>query len=140
MAKFNDYLIAMAILLAVSSAGHAQTHSVTLSWGASTTANIAGYNVYRAPCNGTITAGVCSNVGTFAKLTPTPIVPLTYTDPAVTAGQLLVYQVTATCPPTGCSAVPLITGESAPSNQVAVTIPNPANPPLPPVNLTGTAQ
>lgn len=137
MAKFNDYLIAMAILLAVSSAGHAQTH---LSWGASTTANIAGYNVYRAPCNGTITAGVCSNVGTFAKLTPTPIAPLTYTDPAVTAGQLLVYQVTATCPPTGCSAVPLITGESAPSNQVAVTIPNPANPPLPPVNLTGTAQ
>jgi len=138
--KTTFKILAVAALLMMCGSARAQTHSVTLSWSASATANIAGYNVYRAPCNGTITAGVCSSVGTFTKITPTPIVPLNYVDLAVTAGQLLVYQVTATCPPTGCSAVPLITGESVPSNQVAVTIPNPANPPLPPANLTGVAQ
>ncbi len=138
--KTTFKILAVAALLMACGSARAQTHSVTLSWSASATANIAGYNVYKATCNGIITLGVCNNIGMFAKITPTPIVPTAYTDLAVTAGQLLVYQVTATCPASGCSSVPLITGESAPSNQAGVTIPNPANPPLPPINLTGVAQ
>ena len=108
---------------------HAQTHSVALTWSASPTSGIAGYNVYRASFNGTL--------GTFAKLTSSPTTSLNYSDTAVAAGQVWVYYVTSTCPVTGgCS--PGVAGESAPSNQVTVTIPS--DTPLPPVNLTGTPQ
>jgi hypothetical protein len=53
-------------------------HSVSLSWTASTTTGVVGYNVYRAR----VAAGQYAQVGS-------PGNGLTYTDSTVTAGQLI---------------------------------------------------
>jgi hypothetical protein len=60
-------------------------HSVSLSWDASTSANVDGYNVYRSTTSG----------GPYTKLTPSPITVTAYVDSAVTSGQTYYYASTA---------------------------------------------
>jgi hypothetical protein len=61
-------------------------HDVILTWTASTTSGVAGYNVYR----GTIKGGESAT-----PLNPTPIAGTTLTDSNVLAGQAYYYVVTA---------------------------------------------
>jgi hypothetical protein len=61
------------------------THGVTLNWVASTSANVAGYNVYRATATG----------GPYTKVNVSLVAGLTYTDSLVAAGQTYFYIVRA---------------------------------------------
>ena len=80
-------------------------HSVDLSWGASSSSNVQGYNVYRAGVSGGPYAAVVSaNSGT------------TFVDGSVQSGQTYYYVVTA---------VDTSGTESAYSNQVQAVIPSP---------------
>ena len=80
-------------------------HSVDLSWGARSSSNVVGYNVYRAGASGGPYATVMSaNSGT------------TFVDASVQAGQKYYYVVTAV---DGSGA------ESVYSNQVQAIIPSP---------------
>ena len=80
-------------------------HSVDLSWGASSSSNVQGYNVYRAGVSGGPYAAVVSaNSGT------------TFVDGSVQSGQTYFYVVTA---------VDTSGTESAYSNQVQAVIPSP---------------
>jgi large repetitive protein len=81
-------------------------HSVSLSWVASTSSTVVGYNVYRSTVSG----------GPYTLLNSTPNAGLNYTDMAVTAGQTYYYVVTA---------VDASGMESAQSNQASAVIPTP---------------
>jgi hypothetical protein len=61
------------------------THGVTLSWTASASAGIAGYNIYRATTSG----------GPYAKVNSSLVTILNFDDPAVQAGVTYYYVVTA---------------------------------------------
>lgn len=63
----------------------ATQHSVTLSWAASSSTGLVGYNVYRSTISG----------GPYARITSGPDASLSYTDSAVSAGQSYFYVVTA---------------------------------------------
>jgi Abnormal spindle-like microcephaly-assoc'd, ASPM-SPD-2-Hydin/HYDIN/CFA65/VesB-like, Ig-like domain len=90
----------------LSGSGVAPTqHSVNLSWGASSSLNVQGYNVYRAAISGGPYAAVVSaNSGT------------TFVDGSVQSGQTYYYVVTA---------VDTSGTESVYSNQVQAVIPSP---------------
>ena len=60
-------------------------HSVSLSWAASTSASVAGYNVYRATTSG----------GPYTKLNSLPVSITTFTDYAVQPGQTYYYVTTS---------------------------------------------
>jgi fibronectin type 3 domain-containing protein len=81
------------------------THSVTLTWMASTSL-VIGYNAYRGTQSG----------GPYTRLNPSLIATTTYIDSTVQAGQTYYYVVTA---------VDSDNTESVYSNQASVTIPNP---------------
>jgi hypothetical protein len=81
-------------------------HKVTLSWKASTSTNLKGYNVYRAA-----TAG-----GAFTKLTASPVATTTYTDSSVASGRTYYYVTTA---------VNTSNAESSYSNQATAVVPYP---------------
>jgi centrosomal CEP192-like protein/HYDIN/CFA65/VesB family protein/ASPM-SPD-2-Hydin domain-containing protein/uncharacterized protein DUF1573 len=91
--------------VALSGTGQAATaHSVQLSWDASPTAGVSGYNVFRA--------GVSDGYGT-TPLNPAPISTLSFTDTTVASGQTYFYVVTA-----------VDAGEaSSDSNEVSVSVP-----------------
>jgi hypothetical protein len=125
----------VAVMLMACVPAMAQTHTISLSWVASTTAGVATYNVYRAPCTGTISAGVCSAEGTFAKIGNVAAPIVTYSDSTVAAGSSYSYYVTAVCPVNNCSGGG--TGESVASNHIAAAVPFP--PPNPPSNLSITS-
>jgi len=80
-------------------------HSVALSWAASTSTGIVGYNVYRSGVSG----------GPYAQVTSMDA-DLAYTDAAVSAGQTYYYVV---------SAVDSTGAESAYSNQTQAVVPSP---------------
>ena len=84
------------------------THDVMLSWTASATPGVLGYNVYR----GTTSGGESST-----PLNSTPISSTTFTDVNVTAGSTYYYCVTAI-------AANNVTQSSA-SNETGATIPTP---------------
>lgn len=79
------------------------THSVTLSWHASTTA-VSGYNVYRATTNG----------GPYSKINSSIVTMLSYTDTSVNSGGIY-YYVSTSIDSSGI--------ESAYSNQATAAIP-----------------
>jgi hypothetical protein len=81
-------------------------HSVSLSWTASVSSNVSGYNLYRGT-----TAG-----GPFTKVNSTLIAATSYQDTTVQAGQAYYYVATAV----DGSAI-----ESAYSNQAPAVIPSP---------------
>jgi hypothetical protein len=82
-------------------------HSSTLNWVASTSSNIAGYNVYR----GTTSGGPYNT-----KLTSTLVSTTSYVDTSVVAGQTYYYVATA---------VDVSNNESGYSNQATALIPSP---------------
>jgi hypothetical protein len=84
------------------------SHDVILSWTASATPGVIGYNVYR----GTTSSGESST-----PLNPTPIDGTTYLDQNVTPGATYYYYVTAL-------AANGVT-QSANSNEAAATVPTP---------------
>lgn len=65
----------------------APTHTVSLSWNASSSPNISGYNIYRAAYS--------NSCGSFAKVNSTPNTGTLYTDSAVTDGTSYCYATTA---------------------------------------------
>lgn len=86
--------------------GTATLHHVLLSWGASTSANIVGYNIYRATLGGSF--GAPLNGGT-------PVSALTYTDTTPTPGTTYVYGVTAVGgPPSWATGVESAVVQSGP--------------------------
>jgi hypothetical protein len=108
----------IAIFVFLFSASVTCGQTAKLTWVASNTAGVTGYNVYRAPCTGTITGSACSSAGPFAKLNAALIAGVTYTDATGAPGTVYDYYVTAMCP-TACTPA-----ESAASNHFAVTIPS----------------
>jgi fibronectin type 3 domain-containing protein len=82
------------------------SHSAALNWTASSSSNIAGYNIYRSTTSG----------GSYTKLNTSPVVPTSYTDSTVQAGVTYYYVATA---------VNTDSIESAYSNQVQAVIPTP---------------
>lgn len=82
-------------------------HTVSLSWTASTSANVTGYNIYRGTASG----------GPYAtKLNSSPVVGTSYTDSTAQAGQTYYYVATA---------VDSSSSESAYSNQAQAVVPSP---------------
>jgi fibronectin type 3 domain-containing protein len=79
-------------------------HSVTLSWVASTSSNIAGYDVFRATVSG----------GPYTQINSSLVAGVTYTDTTVQAGQTYYYVTTA---------VNSAGAQSTYSNQVSAAIP-----------------
>lgn len=133
-------LIAVLLLSLCASLASAQ-HSVALSAQPSATTGVSSYNVYRAPCT-TVTGGVCTaGEGSFAKIgTATIGATITYTDTTVLGGSSYSFYFTSVCPVAGCgtdTSGNKIAGESIPGNKVGAAIP--ANPPLPPGNLSITS-
>jgi len=98
------------VMLSVSLSGtglNPVAHSVDVTWSASTSASLAGYNVYRGNASG----------GPYTKLSPT-LSPTTllFTDATPLSGKSYFYVVTA---------VDTSGAESAASAEVAVAIPTP---------------
>ena len=89
-----------------SGSGAATQHMVELSWNASTSTSVVGYNVYR----GTATAGP------FSKINPALNASMNYTDNTVQSGQTYYYMTTAV----DSSGV-----ESSYSNQAQAVVPFP---------------
>jgi fibronectin type 3 domain-containing protein len=83
-------------------------HDVILTWTASTTSGVAGYNFYR---------GTTSRGESTTPLNPTPIAGTTFTDSNVLAGQAYYYVVTAVAA-NG-------TEQSPGSSEVSATVPSP---------------
>ena len=83
-------------------------HDVILTWVASTTSGVAGYNVYRGANSGGEGA---------TPLNSTPIAGTTFTDSNVLCGQAYYYIVTAVAPDG--------TGQSPDSSEVSATVPSP---------------
>jgi hypothetical protein len=80
------------------------SHSVSLTWTASASANIAGYNVYRSTTSG----------GPYTQLNTALVTTTSYTDANVTAGQTYYYVTTA---------VDTSSNQSAYSTQAQATVP-----------------
>jgi len=84
----------------------APAYSVSLTWVASTSPNITGYNVYRRT----------GTTGSFTQINPVLNATTAYTDSSVTDGQTYYYETTA---------VNSSNEESAPSTAVSAKIPAP---------------
>lgn len=82
------------------------SHSVDLSWTASTTSTVSGYKVYRSTTSG----------GPYTNLNANPVTSTIYTDQNVTSGATYFYVVTA---------VDSSGAESGYSNEAKAVIPNP---------------
>jgi fibronectin type 3 domain-containing protein len=80
-------------------------HDVILSWTASGSSGVVGYNIYR---------GTASGKESTTPLNSSPVTGTTYTDSNVTAGQTYYYMITA---------VSSSGTQSADSGEVSVTVP-----------------
>jgi hypothetical protein len=81
------------------------THSVSLTWTASTSTGVTGYNVYRGTVSG----------GPYSKLNASLVSRTSYTDSTVSAGQTYYYVTTAVTSTT----------QNRYSNQVTAKVPSP---------------
>jgi hypothetical protein len=126
MKKLLIGFIFMAVLFVIPSNAQA-VHSVALSWPASVSTGVTGYNVYRfvGACPAQVT------LNTFTKLTNTGST-LAYTDTSVTAGSIYCYVITAVN----------ATSESAASGTLQATIPifTASTTPVPPASINETVQ
>ncbi len=82
-----------------------QSHSVTLTWTASSSSDVTGYNVYRSSTSG----------GSYGLLTTSPVSGGSFVDTTVAAGQTYYYVVTSVSN----------SGESVYSNVANATVPQP---------------
>jgi len=111
-------LVFLVILILFCDVAHAQTHSASLTWTASTDSGVS-YNVYRL-------SGACPSSGTngFAKINAAPVTATTYADNTVAPGTYCYY------------ATAVLNGaESIPSNLASAVI-LPAPPTA--LSITGT--
>ncbi len=94
-------------VVALSGTGTAVAHSVNLTWSAPTgsTDPVAGYNIYRSLSGGAL-----------QLLNSTPITGITYVDNSVVSGSTYAYT---------AESVDASGDQSAPSNQIEVTVPSP---------------
>lgn len=106
------------------------TPAISLTWGVSPTVGIAGYNLYRAPCTGTVSLAICSAEGAFVKINTAVITTTSSMDTGVVYGSSYSYYVTSICPIAGCDSVTI--GESIASAHAAITMS------LPPIGITIT--
>jgi hypothetical protein len=81
----NTDVVNAVVTAALGGTCAVSTHSIALSWTASTSSNIAGYNIYRSATSG----------GTYTKLNTSLVVPTSYTDSSVQAGHTYFYVATA---------------------------------------------
>ncbi|MEO8663740.1 MAG: hypothetical protein ABI693_35110 [Bryobacteraceae bacterium] len=81
-------------------------HAVTLSWTASASSNISGYNVYRGTKSG----------GPYTKLNSTLVSSISFMDATVAASQTYYYVTTA---------VDVNSQESTKSNEASAAVPTP---------------
>lgn len=89
------------------------TRNVTLSWTASTTSGVIGYNVFRA-----VGSGAPVQVNT------SPITSTNYTDSTAVVGSTYTYTVTALAAAcTSTTPVGTPCGQSAPSAPASTTVP-----------------
>ena len=95
----------------VSGNGVNGTHSVTLTWNASSSQNVAGYNVYRIA-----SSSPSAPNPPYSKLNTSLISGLTYSDSSVLAGTSYYYYATA---------VDASNNESSPSNTAQAVVPSP---------------
>jgi len=93
-----------AITVPLTGTGVSGSHMVALSWTASTSSGVAGYNVYRSTVSG----------GSYSKLTGSPIAGTAYSDSTVASGTQYYYVLTSV----GTNGT-----ESGYSTQVAVKVP-----------------
>jgi hypothetical protein len=123
-------LFALGVVLAAMAAS-AQAHQITLTWTASASSGVAGYDVYRAPCSAVDGNGNCTATGTFAQVNGALVAATTYADLNLSAGYRYVYYVVAVCPasPPYCSQTTdangntiTVEGSSDPSGSVTATI------------------
>jgi fibronectin type 3 domain-containing protein len=82
------------------------SHSVSLSWTASTSPNVVGYYIYRGTTPG----------GAYLRLNPTLVPGTNYVDTSVQAGQTYYYV---------CTAMDSSSNESAYSNEASGAVPSP---------------
>jgi hypothetical protein len=102
----NSDVVNRVLTAALGGACVVTSHSAALNWTASSSSSIAGYNIYRSTTSG----------GSFTKVNSSQVVPTSYTDTTITAGQTYYYVVTA---------VDTSGNESTYSNQVTAVIPTP---------------
>jgi hypothetical protein len=98
-------VVFLLILILFCNVVHAQAHSATLTWTASTDSGV-NYNIYRI-------SGVCPSTATsgFAKITAAPLTATTFTDSTVVPGTYCYY------------ATAVLNGtESLPSNLASAVI------------------
>lgn len=98
-------VVVQRVMNAALGSGCVVDHSVSLTWIASTSTGVTGYNLYRGT-----TAG-----GPYTKITSSPVSTTSYTDSNVQAGTTYYYVATAIASGT----------ESAYSNQAPVVVPTP---------------
>jgi len=103
--SFSSNASTTPVVEALTGTGVAQ-HQVQLSWGASSSSGVTGYNIYRGTVSG----------GPYSKINSALVVGTTYTDSSVQAGQNYFYVTTAL---NGSGT------ESAYSNQVQAVVPSP---------------
>src|SRR5437016_28871 len=103
--SFSSNASATLVVEALTGTGVAQ-HQVQLSWGASSSSGVTGYNVYRGSVSG----------GPYTKINSALVVGTTYSDSSVQAGKAYFYVTTAL---NGSGT------ESAYSNEVQATVPSP---------------
>ena len=103
--SFSSNALTTPVVEALTGTGVAQ-HQVQLSWGASSSSGVTGYNVYRGGVSG----------GPYTKINSALIVGTTYSDSSVQAGKTYFYVTTAL---NGSGT------ESAYSNEVQATVPSP---------------
>lgn len=108
--SLTDNAVGSPHLIPLSGMGVASggAHFMALTWVASTSSGLVGYNVYRGSQSG----------GPYTLLTPTPINALAYTDNAVVSAQTYYYVITAVGTSPQYNPV-----ESLDSTQVNGTIP-----------------
>jgi len=99
-------IINAAMGQACNTSGGAVPHFVSLSWTASTSLDIAGYNVYRGSASG----------GPYTLLNSSLVLGTAFTDSTVAAGQAYYYV---------CTAVDTNNNESVYSNTAAATVSSP---------------
>jgi fibronectin type 3 domain-containing protein len=88
----------------VTGTGVASTNVIQLSWTASTSASVVGYNVYRSSVSG----------GPYTKIVSSPVIGTSYSDQTAQAGVQYYYVATSV----GENGI-----ESTYSNQVTALIP-----------------
>lgn len=104
----------LILILGTSALAAQTTRNVDLSWSASASTSVTGYNVQRAT----------STSGPFTVLNTAPIATTSYVDSTATVGSTYSYQVIAISPAcTSSTPVGTACGNSAPSATATTTVP-----------------